>query len=245
MTKDNPISKDLLRVKPTPRKIKGPRDQKKLYVLMIFLIVALVSAVVVSLIFGHKASKSKTKTSIPTPPAKEEMKNENKNEEEIDTSDWLTYENKEYGYKLRYPKKWRIKEISFDEVIFIDLSEEEEKKLDDEFQRIIKETGGVDILPQSDFYKIWIKIQNVDSNFDIQKWLTKEYALPEDYPMEKIMIAGKSGIFIDNLEWVRHLIASVQILNNKIMLIEKYLDGKNDNYNLKLFKKIISTIEIK
>lgn len=27
---------------------------------------------------------------------------------EIDTSDWLTYKNEKYGYKIKYPKDWRI-----------------------------------------------------------------------------------------------------------------------------------------
>lgn len=28
----------------------------------------------------------------------------------IDTSNWLVYENKEYGFKFRYPKEWSLKE---------------------------------------------------------------------------------------------------------------------------------------
>ena len=30
---------------------------------------------------------------------------------EVDTSDWLTYENKEYGFGFRYPKDWKVKKL--------------------------------------------------------------------------------------------------------------------------------------
>lgn len=33
---------------------------------------------------------------------------QSRNEEEIDTSDWKTYKNTRYGYKLKYPKDWVI-----------------------------------------------------------------------------------------------------------------------------------------
>lgn len=34
--------------------------------------------------------------------------NTNVNSNEIDTSDWQTYENKEYGFEFKYPKEWKI-----------------------------------------------------------------------------------------------------------------------------------------
>ena len=33
---------------------------------------------------------------------------------EIDTSDWLTYRNEEYGYIIRYPKQWGITALPFE-----------------------------------------------------------------------------------------------------------------------------------
>jgi len=32
---------------------------------------------------------------------------------EIDTSDWQTYRNKEYGYSLMYPKNWVVKDVNY------------------------------------------------------------------------------------------------------------------------------------
>jgi len=34
--------------------------------------------------------------------------NENTNSSSVDTSDWLTYENAEYGFSLKYPKNWTV-----------------------------------------------------------------------------------------------------------------------------------------
>ncbi len=54
--------------------------------------------------------------------------NENQNinattTEEIDTSDWLTYKNKEYGYELKYPKDWKIQdEVKNNVILFKDKS---------------------------------------------------------------------------------------------------------------------------
>jgi len=39
----------------------------------------------------------------------EEPNEENEKADEIDTSDWLTYKNEEYGYQINYPKDWRVK----------------------------------------------------------------------------------------------------------------------------------------
>ncbi|OGH58653.1 MAG: hypothetical protein A2725_03060 [Candidatus Magasanikbacteria bacterium RIFCSPHIGHO2_01_FULL_33_34] len=38
----------------------------------------------------------------------EETNNQENKTEEIDTSDWLTYTNEEYGFSFRYPKGWFI-----------------------------------------------------------------------------------------------------------------------------------------
>lgn len=233
MTKDNPISKDLLRVKPTPRKIKGPRDQKKLYVLMIFLIVALVSAVVVSLIFGHKASKSKTKTSIPTPPAKEEMKNENKNEEEIDTSDWLTYENKEYGYSVKYPKELNLKEEDPTKVHFISNADETYSEA-----------------PKG--YNISIYAVKNPQNLSLEKWIAeedKERAEHENNNPEKTKILEEKIITIDNLKAIKRIYeppteptyTAIYLIQKETAYVIEYTVGIASTSETQQFNSIFNT----
>lgn len=39
-------------------------------------------------------------------------RNENTNSSEIDTSDWLTYTNEEYGFSFRYPMDWNLAETT-------------------------------------------------------------------------------------------------------------------------------------
>ena len=42
-------------------------------------------------------------------------KNNNEAGEDIDTSDWLTYRNEEYGYEMKYPKNWSFYVINIDD----------------------------------------------------------------------------------------------------------------------------------
>ena len=41
---------------------------------------------------------------------------------EVDTSDWLTYENEEYGYAFKYPRDWEIIETSYATIGFRPIS---------------------------------------------------------------------------------------------------------------------------
>lgn len=223
------------------------KDQKKLYVLMFVLIAALVGAVIVSLIFSYKASKSQTPTPAANPTTADETKN--KNEEGIDTSDWLTYENKEYGYSVKYPRDWRTKIKTEDTppsqtLVLINLSEEKEKKLDEEFQKMVEETGGTDVLPKTDFYKIWIKVIEKDlNNSNIRDWLINNYFFDDNFPAEEILISNKPGLLVKNLEWTPHLIAAAEFKENKIISFDRYLIEENDEFNIKIFKQIILSLK--
>lgn len=48
--------------------------------------------------------------------------------EGIDTSDWLTYENKEYEFRFRYPKTWKVKDIDENTIGLVSPGLEEELK---------------------------------------------------------------------------------------------------------------------
>ncbi|HLD21812.1 MAG TPA: PsbP-related protein, partial [Patescibacteria group bacterium] len=89
---------------------------KKIVLLsMLFLPMILVGASCTTSTEQTNANKEQTAASVTpassvensaTPAATPE--NENTNSSSVDTSDWLTYENAEYGFSLKYPKNWTV-----------------------------------------------------------------------------------------------------------------------------------------
>jgi len=45
----------------------------------------------------------------------------NSSTDEIDISDWLTYRNEEYGFEVKYPREWEIKDCLWNKNIFYSL----------------------------------------------------------------------------------------------------------------------------
>ena len=70
------------------------------YILIIVILAALVGGA--SLFYGWQIKKQTV-----NPPNNSVVQ---KTEEPMDTTDWQTYQNKAFGFELRYPKGWELKE---------------------------------------------------------------------------------------------------------------------------------------
>jgi hypothetical protein len=72
-------------------------------------------------------------------------------DDSVDTSDWLTYENEEYGFSFEYPKNWHIKEDVINNRIYI---------------RNVKNDVNKETMP-SNFQQLWFSI--LDKNVFVEK----------------------------------------------------------------------------
>lgn len=106
---------------------------------------------------------------------------ENNKQAKDETADWLVYENKKYGYRMKYPKNWGFKDFDKNGKIEI------EKKLPE-----INSLGGHD-------YGL-ISIEVVDAvNFDsLEQWIDQNYSINESQRLrfkKEIKINNHNGIY--------------------------------------------------
>ena len=115
---------------------------------------------------------------IKTPEGKQQQQTEKGQqlEEEIDTSDWKTYTNKEYGFKISHPEEWCvftqfIRSTEEHYVTFSNLCKEEEVK---ETIENVKSNSEKEI--NNDLYLFGIRIWKLKHK-SLEAWLedSKEY----------------------------------------------------------------------
>ncbi len=85
------------------------KKSKKIY-FIVFIVLAIFLLLILYYFVAYKEAKAPA-AEISNEENQEEdnVKNtedNNENSNEIDTSNWFTYENEEYGFSLRYPKEW-------------------------------------------------------------------------------------------------------------------------------------------
>lgn len=205
------------------------KNNKKIWWIIVVVIVVLTLAIV--LVFA-------TRQTAVAPEDGEEINQS----DEIDNSNWKTYQNEEYGFSFKYPGEWEIYKSDNKEIIFIDISKEEMENLENQFQESLQKLGATDSLPEYEYNKLILKI-NKNSSSDLDEWLRKEYLLTDNmYSIEKININNVSGYYVENREWVTHQIFSIKIKSGEIITLDKYLKVQNDSKKIKIFKKIIQTV---
>ena len=222
------------------------KNQKKLYVLMFVLIAVLIGAVAVSLVFSYRASKSKSSAPTTQSIVKEKSEKESNKEEEkidtIDTSDWLTYENKEYGYSVKYPRDWEMKEESQERTTFKKIFKEFSPQILVDGEIIIEVFSNKNKLPIRD----WIR-QNEAVDENTIKSL-KEVELGGQKGLERIINLELDGseykdifISIDNLVYDIQPNTSARFPNEQLEQENNYLIRQSN----KIIAEILKTIQFK
>jgi len=101
---------------------------------------------------------------------------QNSEQPKDETANWLTYENKKYGYKVKYPRDWNFEELDKNRKVKI------EKTLPE-----INSMGG------HDFGSIFIEVLNDIDDDLLEQWVEQNY--PIDVSQE---LKFKKEITIDN-----------------------------------------------
>lgn len=149
------------------------------------------------------------------PIAREQRKDE--------VSDWLTYENEKYGYRVKYPKDWfyEVKSVNEDNlrrVIFdykkddkkyIEIVVDSDKTLDD----ISKELSSLKIYNDQEIIQEKIKLQGLDAIYSTGNFL-----------------GYSESVFVE--------------YNNNIFKIEYYIGSREDksDYELNIFNEMSETL---
>lgn len=110
---------------------------------------------------------------------KEEVANkESEVEKKIDTSDWVTYKNEEYGFSLKYPEGWEKNEVDNTRILL---------------RNVYKEFS-----PQTRIEgELIIELFKDDSNVNLDEWININRKLDEDIEQKskkKIKIGSENTI---------------------------------------------------
>jgi len=137
--------------------------EKILKILLVIFGVIMISAVGYGIWKMNQDKKISSKTPELVTPQKVQT-------QEIDTSDWKTYRNEEYGFEMKYPKEWKVTEVPEFGVLFEDEYSEEK-------------WPGVDISsPNMASYR-------PPEEAEIVEWVKKEFGYLEERGYGRIPIA--------------------------------------------------------
>ena len=151
---------------------------------------------------------------------------------EVDTSDWKTYRNEEYGFKIMHPKEWTIIKLSNSKAGYVLKSEAYEPLIDG----YVVHEGEIYINKISNESNL--EIINLIKTFDdtSQFW-------PEKYGYNEIIINENQAIIFDRIKEGKYSRKVVFIKRKNDVLVFDYLYDVKNTVTEKLFDQIVENIE--
>jgi len=154
----------------------------------------------------------------------------NNQKDEIDTSDWKTYRNEEYGFEVKYPEEWITVKRNLNQWNIIGFRE---KKL---------QPGDVN------FSRIYIDIKDNSSDLTLSEYYknlskTSDMEIPDYYEINDVKY-----LIVDGMEAVQFLIIPGSISNTKTsILYDKGIievDKHNDDSAIDdIYNRMLKTFE--
>lgn len=143
---------------------------------------------------------------------------------EIDTSNWQTYRNEEYGFEVKYPQGWKFKAIS-DQITQFGTNEE---------------FLGVYHTPPNHIqvYQSVNDLLNNDQGLDFNSWINKQIANGLFYDKKTIIISDIQGVEVID----RGIINFRNILVKKGEYIYSIVVNQ-DHSQMNIFDQILSTFK--
>jgi hypothetical protein len=155
----------------------------------------------------------------------------NTTKNKINTGNWKVYRNKEYGFEIKYPKRWIIKKLSDSKAGFVVSSPD--------YVPITR----YNIIYQGEFYinKISnphrLNIITLIKTFDD----TSKF-WPERFPYKKIIVNGYEAIEFSNINNERQVVF-IANNNNGYVLVLSYCYDKINKQTAQIFEQLVNSVK--